>query len=240
MRNGYWVVVSMLLSGCGPAVTTPDGGTGGVGSCGEGTVQVGNVCELAGGSTGSTGSSSGAITTILNGATAVSATSHWTFNGQVIAFYADGTGTYSELWAQGLACPGTCTAPLVPCGSTATCTDVDTDSDNCGSCGQVCPFGTKCTDGACGTVSTSGTGSGGDMGPTLGGNGEPQPGVFAFSWSGINADGILVTPSTQNASPFDNLTDISGGVSDANFTGVDDGGSTLEFTLVSGPACISG
>jgi hypothetical protein len=83
--------------------------------------------------------------------------------------------------------------------------------------------------------------SNGASGPSLGGNGTAPSTVFAFTWSQVGADGILLTGSgaAPQEVPFTNLTQISGGVSDANFSAVANGGATVPFTLASGPACVS-
>ena len=253
-------LAALLLAACSSVPGTSDAGTnGGVSSCGQGTVQVGNVCKPVGASSGGgSGSSSGGGSatstsglTILNGASAATSSTHWAVLSGVIAFYADGTGTYAS--ATGQACPGVCLAPLAQCGaSDGGCTDPRSDSLNCGSCGQQCPANNRCSAGACVAI-TCGAGCtlqdggcvcpGSPSGPTLGGNGQPAPFVVTFTWSEVGTGAILLSSSgptsTINLVPFANLTQITGGVSQANFTAVANGGTTDRFTLVSGPACKS-
>jgi len=274
-------VASIALGACGPIVGTPDGGTGGGGgggisSCGQGTVQVNNVCEPASGSGSGSGSTPGTSgLTILNGASAAAASTYWSdgtrANGYgVIAFYADGTGTYAT--SAGLACPGACLPPLVQCGGAdastsayeGSCTSTSNDDNNCGACGNTCTMAQTCQSGACVAVACSASctvqnhacvcpSTGGDMGPTLGGNGQPGVAVVSFTWSQVGTGSLLLTASGINGCssascasaaaatlPLSNLTQITGGVSDANFSAVVNGGATAKFTLVSGAICKSG
>jgi hypothetical protein len=46
-------------------------------------------------------------------------------------------------------CSATCKAPLSPCGAPAKCVDRDTDSANCGVCGNACTGGSMCVGAAC-------------------------------------------------------------------------------------------
>jgi hypothetical protein len=68
------------------------------------------------------------------------------YNGQCIS-----TCTGSQTCCNGACCgpaPNTCCGN--PVSGATSCVDTDTDNNNCGTCGQVCPTGEQCVQGACG------------------------------------------------------------------------------------------
>ncbi|MHB8419775.1 MAG: hypothetical protein ACYDCL_16995 [Myxococcales bacterium] len=250
---------------CGPGTVDVNNvcdvsSSGGGANCGPGTVEVNGVCEVSSGS-GSGGGSSGGATgslDIVNGASASSASSHWTFDDAAIAFYADQTGAYvtpsilnggAEAPAPtDLACPGLCLAPLTACASGASgCVDLSTDNDNCGSCGLACSSTTACNAGVCRPPSCSGSGCSVvdhvcscPSGPTLGGNGSGPSAILGFTWTTVGPGSVLIAgPTTGLVVPFQNLTQIGGGVSSANFSAVSNGAKTYQFTLAAGAVCRS-
>src|SRR5690606_25152426 len=116
------------------------------------------------------------------------------------------------------------------------CTNVMTDVNNCGSCGNICPTGQSCSGGVCGgaavtsttnasttagtptttTAGTSSTGAGGSTSTsTTGSTGETPPGWWTYdpeNWHGCAWTGIdsTVQGSTTTIMPQEFLTHTPG------------------------------
>lgn len=136
------VLLACLLIGCGTVSADPqaDGGTGG--AAGKIGVESGSG-GAAGSIVASTGGTGQAGTPGTGGVAAAGASGE---DGGVRCSSSVGCPQAEPVCINGY-CSSSCSAGQVQCGTG--CTTTATDSNNCGSCGTVCPVGAGCSVGQC-------------------------------------------------------------------------------------------
>ncbi len=217
LSAALFAVTTSTTSGCSSTSTSNPGGNGG-------------------------GSAGNELQAIENGPSLTAASTSWVYGTTLLlGFYADGTGVSVPYSSPEPTCPGVCRSPLSLCGRYQ-CTNLTSDSSNCGACGTTCAASQYCNAGTC--IPTPTGGGGVSDAPTqcyYNFNPVPCPRAVPFTWTQLSDDSILFGAAEgfpgASGAPFENLTSIQGSISAGNFSAVANGKSTVSFTLTSGPPC---